>query len=725
METLETTPKTSRRNFLKATGLLAIGFSLPGSAASLIEKIDPAAVELELTPFILITKEGKITIFNTSPDMGQGTWQAVPMLLAEELEVKLENVEIRQTYGAKKHKMQFSGGSSSIRMQWEPLRKAGAAAREMLIKAAAQKWKIAEADCYAENGKIINKTTKQALPYGELVEEASKLEVPKEPKLKDPKDFKLLGKANKRPEIPSKVNGTAVFGLDVKVPGMLYASMERCPVIHGKIVSIDDSETKKIAGVKQVIKSERKMPHKTVETVAVLATNYWAALKGRRALKINWDNTGFDKTSTDAYFTQLREKVKETGNEFKDKKGDIEKGLKEAVKKIESQYETPFAAHAMIEPENAIAYVQGDKVEIWASNQSPDWLITQTAEYLKIPVENVKVNTYFMGGSFGRKAYFDFVMEAIMLSKKAGVPVKLVWTREDDLTQGPYRPGMLSAMRGGLDANGNLIAFEHKIIGASIQGQTNGKDLSKEADDWMGEVMSEEDSPYAIPNRRHATIVVPTDIPIVWWRSVYSSTTGFGHECFVDELAAAAGKDPLNFRLELLKEAPRFVNVLKFLAEKAKYRPLNSKLHIENQAMGIAITRSFGSIAAYCITVSKSGNGVKIDKIVGVIDVGMTVNPDTVKAQTEGNVVMGLSAALKLGITFKDGQSEQTNYHQYQVLRMNEIPPVEIHVMPSTEKPSGAGEPGLPPVAPALCNAIFLLTGKRIKKLPFDLSEIG
>ena len=724
METPDTLTQTSRRNFLKTTGLLAIGFSLPGSA-QLLEKLDPLALELELTPFILITKEGKITIFNTSPDMGQGTWQAVPMLLAEELEVSLEQIEIRQTYGHPKHRMQFSGGSSSIRMQWEPLRKAGAAAREMLIKAAAKTWNVPEAECHAENGRIVHKNTKKSLPYGELVEVASKLEIPKEPKLKDPADFKLLGKASKRPEIPSKVNGTAVFGIDVKVPGMLYASMERCPVIHGKVINIDDSETKKMPGVKQVVRSERKMPHKTVETVAVLATNYWAALKGRKALKINWDNSGFDNQSTDAYFAQLHEKAKEPGNAFKDSKGDVEKGLSQATKKLESHYETPFAAHAMIEPENAIAWVQGNKVEIWASNQSPDWMIEQVSGYLKIPKENVKVNTYFMGGSFGRKAYFDFVMEAIDLSKKANAPVKLIWTREDDLTQGPYRPGMLSALRGGLDASGTVIAFEHKVVGGSIQGQTGNRDFSKEADDWMGEVMSEEDSPYLIPNRRHATIVVPTDIPIVWWRSVYSSTTAFGHECFVDELAAAAGKDPMNFRLEMLKEAPRFVNVLKFLSEKASYRPLNSKLHLENQAMGIAIARSFGSIAAYCITVSKSGNGVKIDKVVGVIDVGMTVNPDNVKAQTEGNVVMALTAALKPGITFKNGQSEQTNFHQYPVFRMNEVPPIEIHVMQSTEKPSGAGEPGLPPVAPALCNAVFYLTGKRIKKLPFDLAAIG
>ncbi|MDJ1495359.1 molybdopterin-dependent oxidoreductase [Cytophagaceae bacterium DM2B3-1] len=718
MDTL--TVDTSRRHFLKLTGLLAIGFSLPGQASSVLNKVEPVAAELELTPFILLTKEGKITIFNTSPDMGQGTWQSVPSLLAEELEVSLTDVEIRQTAGLAKHRMQFSGGSSSIRAQWEPLRKAGAAAREMLTQAAANTWKVPVSECYAKEGKIYHKPSNKSLSYGELVEQASKLEVPKEPKLKDPKDFKILGKVLPRPDVPSKTNGTALFGLDAKVPGMLYASIQRCPVIHGKVVSVDDAETKKIPGVKKVLRAERKMPHKTVETVAVLAENYWAALQGRKALKIQWDNTGYDKISTDNYYAKLRQAAKEPGNELKGKKGDVDKALATASKKLEAQYETPFAAHAMIEPENAIAWVQGDKVEIWAPNQSPDWLIGQASEYLKIPKDNVKVNTYFMGGSFGRKAYFDFIMEAINLSKQANAPVKVIWTREDDLTQGPYRPGMLDALRGGLDSNGKVIAFEHKVIGESIQGQTNKKDLSQTADDWMHEVISEEDSPYAIPNRREATKVISTDIPIVWWRSVYSSTNAFGHECFVDELAHAAKKDPLTFRQEMLHEAPRFVNVLKYLAEKAQYKLKPSP----NQAMGIAIARSFGSIAAYAITVSKAGKGIKINKVVGVIDLGMTVNPDNVKAQTEGNVVMGLSAALKPGITFKDGQCEQTNYHQYSVLRINEVPPIEIHVMPSTEKPSGAGEPGLPPVAPALCNAIFNLTGKRIRKLPFDIDMI-
>jgi isoquinoline 1-oxidoreductase beta subunit len=718
METL--TPPTSRRSFLKAGGLLAIGFSLPGTAANLLHKLDPSALELEITPFILLTKEGKIILFNTSPDMGQGSWQAVPTLLAEELEVTLDMVEIRPTMGHPKHRQQFSGGSSSIRGQWESLRKAGAAAREMLSKAAATQWKVPESECYAEKGKIYHKPTKRSLEYGALAEEAAKLEVPKEPKLKTPEQFKLIGKSLPRPEVPSKVNGTAIFGIDVNVPDMLYASIAHSPVIHGKIISIDDTEALKIKGVKKVIKSERKLPHKTVEVVAVLADTYWAALKGRKALKINWDRSSYGNASTDAYFAQLRELAQKPGNPYKGAKGDVDKAFAGAAKKLEASYETPFAAHAMIEPENAVAWVQGNKVEIWAPNQSPDWLSEQTGKYLDIPRENVTVHTTFMGGSFGRKGYFDFVMEAIALSKQAGVPVKLLWTREDDLTQGPFRPGMLNALRAGLDEKGNVIAFEHKVVGGSIQGQTGNKDMSTTPDDWCEETISEEDSPYNIPNRRQSSLVQPTDIPIVWWRSVYSSTNAYAHESFIDELAHAAGKDPLQFRIDLLAEAPRFRKLLTFLKEKSGYqlKPAAGK------AMGVAIARSFGSIAAYAITVSKAGQGVKIDKVIGVIDCGMTVNPDNVKAQTEGNVVMALSAALKPGITLKNGEVEQTNYHQYQVLRLNETPSIEIHVMPSTDHPGGAGEPGLPPVAPALCNAIFNLTGKRIRTLPFLLEEV-
>ncbi|MDR6562753.1 MULTISPECIES: molybdopterin cofactor-binding domain-containing protein [unclassified Arcicella] len=719
------TQNNSRRDFIKASTILAIGFSFSSlGKAENIHKIDTttAALGIELDPYILINDDGKIILFNARPDMGQGTYQSLPLLIAEELEVTLDQVEIRNTDGQGKYGAQLSGGSSSVRTRWLPMRKAGAAVKEMLITAASKKWQVPTSECYAQTGKVFHKPSGKSYTYGELVEEASKLEVPKNPKLKHSKDFRLLGKSVPRPEIPSKVNGTAVFGIDSDIPGMLFASIERSPTIHGKVVNFDSSAAMKVKGVKHVLKSERKMPHKAVETVAVVADTYWGALKGRRALKITWDAQGSDKISTDAYFENLRTLAKTEGQEYKKEKvGDFNKGFEGANKKIEAQYETPFLAHAPLEPENATVWVQGDKVEVWAPIQGPDGLITQLAQYLNIKPENVKVNVPFMGGAFGRKAYFDYVMEAANLSKQIKAPVKVIWTREDDTTQGPFRPGMLSAMQGGLDAKGNVVALNHKIVGSSIQHQVFGNPLKNAPDDWAIETANTEDSPYDFTNRKASFHLAETDIPILWWRSVYSSTTAFGQESFIDELAHAANIDPLAFRLDMLADASRFTRVLQTLAKKADY---HQKLP-ENQAIGIAIARSFGTIVAHAVTVSKNGKGVKIDKVVSVIDCGMTVNPDNIKAQTDGNIVMGLTAAIKNGITFKDGMAEQSNFHQYNVLRFSEMPKTEVHIINNEEAPGGVGEPGLPPFAPALCNAIYNLTGKRIRTLPFDIDNIG
>ena len=460
------------------------------------------------------------------------------------------------------------------------------------------------------------------------------------------------------------------------------------------------------------------MPHKKVDAVAVIADNTWAAIQGRNALQIEWDNGEYAKISSANYFETLKNLAKQEGVATKDAKGDLTNALSASAKTLEGIYETPFTAHGPIEPENAIAWVQGDKVEIWASIQGPDNVVGSVAQAYGFKRENIKVYPQLMGGAFGRKAYNDYVNEAVALSKQLNVPVKLTWTREDDMTQGPFRPGMLSAMRGGLDTNGNLQAFEHKIVGGSFAAQLFKADPAKSTG-WS-EGVNQEDSPYMIPNRATKFVMAETDIPMVWWRSVYASTNLFGHESFIDELAHAANKDPLEFRLNLLKEEPRFVQVLQLLKQKSGY----GQSLPNGQAMGIALSRAFKSICAYAVTVSKQGEGVKIEKVVGVIDVGIALNPDNVKAQTEGNVVMGLSAALKSGITFVEGEAQQTNFHQFNIIRINEIPPIQIHVVPSEVDPGGAGEPGLPPVAPALCNAIFNLTGKRVRKLPFDMGNI-
>ncbi|MGA0555018.1 molybdopterin cofactor-binding domain-containing protein [Larkinella sp. VNQ87] len=727
----------NRRSFLKAAGLTGagfwLGFTTQANGAG-FQVVNPntaaespnAVLAFELNPFIIIDNTGGITLINHRPDMGQGSWQAVPTMIAEELEVSLDKITVQQSNGLRKYGSQLSGGSSTVRTGWKRLREVGAAARQMFTTAAANRWNVPVGECYAEDGTIKHKPSGRSLTYGELADEASKLPVPEKVTLKAKKDFKLIGKPAQRADIPSKVTGKAVFGMDMTVPGMLYASIEHCPVLHGKVVSIDDSQAKKIPGVKAVVKTERPMPHRTSEAVAVLATNYWAALQGRRALKITWDKAGYESMTTERYFSELREKSKQDAIPYYTT-GDFKTAYENAPKKLEGLYETPFLAHAPLEPEVAIAHVKPDgSCEIWAPVQGPDGAIQEVSSYLKIPAEKVSVHVPFLGGAFGRKAYLDFVLEAVHLSKQAKAPVKVVWTREDDITQGPYRPGMLSAMRGAVDNQGNVVAFEHKFIGESIQRQVFRANLDGKADDWAKEGIGKEESPYAFPNAVVSNSSVKTEIPIVWWRSVYPSNGSFGHESFVDELAHAAGKDPLALRLELLKKAgddavaKRFINVLNVLREKSGW----DKQLPAGQGKGVAIARSFASQCAHVVLVEKTAQGVKIRKVVTVLDCGMYVSPDNVRAQTEGNIVYGLSAAIKDGITFTNGQADQSNFHNFRAMRIDEMPEVEIHIIENEEEPGGVGEPGLPPVAPALCNAIFSATGKRVRTLPIDLAKL-
>jgi isoquinoline 1-oxidoreductase beta subunit len=717
-----TNNSNSRREFIKMSSLSGLGLVLGISALDKnfsLTKYGEAAFQLEINPFIIIDNLGNITLVNPRPDMGQGSTQAVPSLLAEELEVSLSKVKLIQSDGKSKYGSQTSGGSSSVRELWEPLRKAGAAAREMMTEVAAKRWNASISNCYAEDGRILLRNTDKSFSYGELADEAAKLPIPKNPKLKDPKDFKIIGKTNPRLDVPSRVTGKAVFGLDVEVPGMVYAAIEHAPAVHSKIVSIDDSAALKIPGVIRVMKAERPMPHRKSEAVAVIATNWWAALKGKKALKITWDNSGYENMTTDAYFAKAYEAAKKEGINHEEK-GDMTQALAHAEKTLEAVYETPFLAHAPIEPENAIAHVKDNgEIEIWAPIQGPDWALRDVAGYMKVKPEQIKINVQLLGGAFGRKAYHDFLLEACFLSKELKKPVKVIWTREDDITQGPYRPGMLSAMKGAVNGK-KIAAFHHHAIGESIKGQVFQSLTDFEVDDWVTGELSAENHKYQIPTWKLTWTNVKTDIPIVWWRSVYASNFAFGQECFMDELAHAAGQDPIEARLELLNDE-RFKKVLEVISEKANWK---EKLPA-GKGKGIAMFRSFESISACVVTVAKnSAGGVKIEKVVSVIDCGYHVNPDNVKAQTEGNIVMGLTAAMKSGITFAKGMAEQSNYHNYQVMRINEAPIMDIHIINSGEKPGGVGEPGLPPVAPALCNAIFAATGKRLRKLPINLGEV-
>jgi len=717
----------SRRNFIRVSGMtgaiLALGFSVgcdgrkSEETVENLSEIDPATAK-EFSPFIMIDSKGTIVLVAFKPEMGQGTYQSMPLIVAEELGVTLEQVLIRPAIADKKYGGMSVGGSYSVRGSWTLLRKAGAAAREMLITAAAKKWNVPAQECEVDQGKVHHLNTHRMFSFGELVEDASKLEAPKEPKLKDPSRFMLVGKSVPRPDILMKVDGSAQFGIDVTLPGMLYASVERCPVFGGKVKSFDDTEAKKYPGVKHVLVAERQSGKNKYYGVAVAAENYHAAREARKLLKIDWDTDGLSLENTDKLYQRFRDLAKTEGVVV-NREGALDKAIKSSTKVVEAIYELPFAAHATLEPQNTVANVTATKCEVWSPTQVPDDAIGTAAKIAGVSEENVEIHYTMLGGGFGRRLFEDYIAEAIYISKEIKGPVKVLWTREDDMTMGPFRPGTLSSLRGGIDKSGKVVALQHKVVAPSIMfNQFGGADPKKKEDPGAMEGISE--SWYEIPNVLTHNIYAEVNIPIGWWRSVYSSTTAFAHECFIDELANAAGKDPIEFRLAMISKNTRMKNLLTHLREKSEWdKPLP-----EGWAKGVAVWQFFAGQAGHVVLISRSDNGVKIEKVVAVIDCGLAVNPDNVKAQVEGATIMGIGAAVKDEITFTDGRANQTNFRNYNMLRMNEAPRVEVHIYPSTDVPAGVGEPGLPPVAPALANAIFSLTGNRIRKVPFDLKKV-
>lgn len=718
----------SRRNFIRLSGMtgavLALGFSFSCSgkkeevALENMSAIDPETAK-ELTPFILIDSKGTIVLITHKPEMGQGTFQSMPLIIAEELGVTLDQIIIKPAVADKKYGSMTVGGSNSVRGSWTMLRQAGASAREMLVTAAAKRWEVPIHECEVDQGKVHHLNTHRMFSFGDLVEDASKLEVPKQPKLKDPSKFVLVGQSVPRPDILQKVEGKAGFGIDKKIEGMLYVSVERCPFFGGKVKSFDSEDAKKVPGVKHVIIAERKSGKNLYYGVAVAAETYFAAVQGRKALKIEWDLTKVQQESTEKISKRFRD-LSKTEGVVVNREGGFDQAFKTSAKKVEAIYEAPFVAHAPMEPQNTVAHVTAGKCEIWSPTQVPDSALNTLKDYLKIPEEKIELHYTMIGGGFGRRLFDDYITEAAYISKEVGAPVKVIWTREDDMTMGPFRPGTLSNLRGGIDKNGKIVALQHKVVAPSIwYNQFGTDDPNKKEDPGAMEGISE--SWYEIPNVLTHNIYAEVNVPIGWWRSVYSSTTAFAHECFIDELAHAAGKDPIDFRLSMINKNQRVKNLLEHLRLKSQW----DKSLPEGWGKGVAVWQFFAGQAGHVVFVSKNAdNSVKIEKVVAVIDCGLAVNPDNVKAQVEGGTVMGLSAALKGGITFTDGRANETNFHQYQVLRMNETPPVEVHIFPSNDVPAGVGEPGLPPVAPALGNAIFNLTGKRQRTLPFNLKEV-
>src|SRR5688572_2897264 len=723
---MQTTDKNlSRRNFIRLSGMtgaaLTIGYAMPALAneAAEIFTAQKAFEEgIELTAWISIDKAGKVNILNHRSEMGQGSFQAVPQMIAEELEVSLDNINIEFAPGhPTKYGSQVTGGSSTVRGAYKTLLQTGATAREMLIEAAAKKWNVNKNDCYAENGFVIHKPTGKKFGYGELVEDASKLTPPKEVKLKRREDYKIIGKPLARRDLPDKINGKAKFGLDVKLPGMLYAVIERNPRFKGKVKSFDDSATMKVPGVKKVLKTTAPVFAVEREGVAVIADSLWAALEGRKALKVEWDDMRLERVSTEQLYARMREDLKKHALSQRTG-GNPVSVFEREENKLEAIYETPYEAHACMEPLTCTAHVQGDKVEVWGPIQAPDWIQRDISGRLKLNTDNVKVNMTFLGGGFGRKAFMDYTYEPVLLSKEMNAPVQVVWTREDDMTQGPFRPGAVYECKGSLSKEGRISSFIGKMAAQNMNHQWSPNPDKNAFNDSTIEGFLETYFE-SIPNHSFGDVPTESPIPVMWWRSVYSSTNGFAYESFIDELAIKAGKDPLEFRMN------HFSNErYRWLAEKLRdVSGWASKK--KNEGYGVAITECFKSIVGQVVKVSKKADGkLKIDKVWAVMDCGWYVNPDIIRAQVEGSIVMAYGAAVTHETHFMDGKAVETNFHQYKMPRINDTPEIEVHIMDNDEKPGGVGEPGLPPFAPALCNAIFDLTGKRIRKLPFNIDEV-
>jgi isoquinoline 1-oxidoreductase subunit beta len=713
----------SRRNFIKLSGLtgaaFTLGFYFPTNAkeAKIINAKEASLPDIELNAWISIDTAGKVTIINHRSEMGQGSFQSVPQIIAEELEVDMNEIDIVFAQGSQtKYGSQITGGSSTIRGSYQRLLKLSASAREMLIEAAANRWKVDKKDCYAENGNVIHRPTGKKLNYGALVEEASKLQPPARVDLKNPKDYKIIRKPLPRQDTPSKTNGQAIFGLDKRIPGMLYAVVERNPRFLGKVKSFDDTAAKAVPGVKHVIPVKMRVFSHDREGVAVVADSLWSAMQGRKALKVVWDDSGFEHHSTEDLYTKMNGSLKTSKPISFRTKGDSASIYETAAKKLEAVYETPYESHSCMEPLNCIAHYQQNKLEIWGPIQGPDWVQKDLSDLMGLKVDDVTVNMTFLGGGFGRKAFLDYPHEAAVISKAINAPVQVVWSREDDMTQGPFRPGMVYQCRGVLDGT-QMISFETKMAGQNMGHQNPGADkksYNSSVTEGFLETYLE-----SLPNYSFSDIPLESPVPVMWWRSVYSSTNGFAFESFIDELAVLAVQDPLNFRRQHLWSS-RYHDLINKLEEVSGW-----KARGKNAGFGVAITECFSSIVGEVVKVSKGSDGkIKIDKVWAVMDCGWYVNPDIVKAQVEGSIIMAHGAAVKHATHFKDGMAVEKNFDNYKMSRITDIPEIEVHIMENEEKAGGVGEPGLPPFTAALTNAIFDLTGKRIRKVPFSLDQV-
>jgi isoquinoline 1-oxidoreductase subunit beta len=712
-----------RRNFLKfaatisatTAGGMVLSISLPALSQSKRTQAytEPNAKQDILAPnaFIKIDAKGVVTMIMPKVEMGQGVYTSIPMLLAEELEVDVQTVKLEHAppndklYADAMLGAQVTGGSTSIRALWDPMRQAGAVCRTLLISAAAQKWKVEPSACYAKSGVVHHDASGRKLGYGELVKVASTLPVPKEVSLKDPKDFKLIGTSARRLDTPDKVNGLAKFGIDAAPDKVKFAIIATSPVFGGKLISVDDSRALEMPGVLQVVKADN--------AVAVIGIHTWAAKRGLGALDIKWDEGKSTDVTTSDLINDLREAAKKPGAVAK-KEGNATKAFKSASKTHAVVYEQPFLAHATMEPMNCTVEVNATGCDIWVGTQIPTFAQGMAAKTLGIPVEKVRLHNFLIGGGFGRRLEFDGVVQAVKIAKQVKGPVKVIWTREEDIQHDMFRPYYYDRISAGLDADGKPVAWSHRIVGSSIMARFAPPAVKNGVDPDAVEVSA--DPPYVLPNLYVDYVrVEPRDVPTAFWRGVGPTRGTFVVESFIDELAHLANVDPVKYRLDLLDKTPRLKTALQTAVSKSDWgQPL-----AKGKGRGVSVMHAFGTFLAMVVDITVNDQGeVKVDRVVSAVDCGLTVNPNTVIAQIEGGIIFGLTAVLHNEITIKHGRVEQNNFSDYRIMRINEAPAIDVHLIKSAEAPGGIGEPGTAAIGAALANAVFSATGKRIRKLP-------
>ncbi|KVQ20625.1 xanthine dehydrogenase family protein molybdopterin-binding subunit [Burkholderia ubonensis] len=716
----------SRRTFLKfgmtlgaaAGGGLLLGFSVPAAGGDARRSViggdaneAPRAGVFAPNAFVQIDRNGQVTLVMPKVEMGQGVYTSLPMLIAEELEVPLSNVTLDHAPPNEKLFFdpllggQLTGGSTSIRYAWEPMRRAGATARTLLVSAAAKQWGVDPAACRAENGEVLHPPSGRRASYGQLADAAAKLPVPKDVALKKPADFKLVGKPVKRLDSPEKVDGTARFGLDVRLPGMLVAVIVNSPVFGGTVASVDDTAARQIRGVRRIVRAD--------DAVAVVGDHTWAAKRGASALVVKWNEGAGAKVSTKDIAADHARAADSGKGAVARKDGDVDRAFANAKTRVDAVYEQPLLAHATMEPVNCTVHVRPDGCEIWVGTQVPTRALDAVQQITGFPREKIVVNNHLLGGGFGRRLEIDMVAQAVKIAKQVNAPVKVVWTREEDIQHDMYRPYYYDRISAGLDASGRPIAWRHRIVGSSILARFAPPAVKDGVDPDAVEVAAE--LPYDLPNQLVDYVrQEPRHVPTAFWRGVGPTRGTFVVESFIDELAAQAKTDPVQYRRALLGKSPRARNVLDVASKAAGWgTPLP-----KGQGRGVSVMHAFGSFFSIVVDVAVDDGDVQVKRVVCAVDCGMAVNPDTIDAQVQGGIIFGITGALYGEITIENGRVAQSNFTDYRMLRINETPPIDVHIMKSGEAPGGIGEPGTAALAAALANAIFAATGKRVRKLP-------